>query len=258
MEWIVIFGIGFVFLMAISVANGINANKEKVATEEKLASEKKLDEVFVFKHPATLSTPTPYMLRRGVTLNADTKYMIGVNWENERLLFGGVTGPFEIDFDCLAEIEFIQNDQSVTKTNRGSQLAGAAIGAVALGGVGAIIGGLSGSSRTKSKVKSIDIRIGTDHAKVLGFKVSFFKSATNAGDNPDGIVVQHALPEAEKWYSVLQRAMKQAQSKKGAAPSKPAEDSIEARIERLWKLKESGALTDEEYTEQKRKILSAL
>ncbi|MEE9381284.1 MAG: SHOCT domain-containing protein [Hyphomonadaceae bacterium] len=256
MEWVIIIGVGFLLLVVINVAYVANQEKKKAANEERLATEHKLDEVFVFKHPTTLSSPTPFMLRRGVTEVAGDRYMVGVKWEDERIFFGRLNDPFEIGFAEIAEIELVRDDQSITKTNRGSQLAGAAIGAVALGGVGAIIGGLSGSSNTKNKVKSIDIQIETEHDRALRFRVNYFKSAVKAGDKSDGIVVQQSAPEAERWYSILQRAMKQAQAKSAEAQPVPIDNSIESRLEKLWALKESGALTAEEYVTQKQKLLA--
>lgn len=54
-----------------------------------------------------------------------------------------------IDLDVLTyrdilSSEIFENGVTITKTARGNQLGGALIGGLALGGVGAIIGGLSG------------------------------------------------------------------------------------------------------------------
>lgn len=248
---------GIILAVVIMVAVGLNDQKIKTESEEKLAEKKSLDEVYVFKHPTSLSSPNPYSVRRGATVVGEDRYMIGVKWDEAKFFFGNVSKPFELEFPQIVEIELVKDGDSVTKTNRGSQLAGAAVGAVALGGVGAIIGGLSGSSRNKQKIKSIDIKIETDHPEILIFKANFFKSTNNSGDKADGIIVGQSVPEAERWYSILQRAMKQADANADRNGNDPRMDgTIETRLEKLWKLKESGALTEEEYSQQKRKILS--
>lgn len=50
-------------------------------------------------------------------------------------------------WDILAS-EVIEEGGTVTRTQRSSQIAGTLIGGLALGGVGAIIGGLSGTTKT--------------------------------------------------------------------------------------------------------------
>ena len=57
------------------------------------------------------------------------------------------------DYKDIIESEVIIDGKSVTKTSRASQFVGTAIGGVLAGGVGVIIGGLSGSTSTKEKVK---------------------------------------------------------------------------------------------------------
>lgn len=59
------------------------------------------------------------------------------------------------DYKDIIESEVVIDGKSVTKTSRASQFVGTAIGGVLAGGVGAIIGGLSGSTSTKGKVKRI-------------------------------------------------------------------------------------------------------
>ena len=46
--------------------------------------------------------------------------------------------------------------------NRGSQLAGIAVGGALLGGIGAVVGGLSGSSRSVNNVTKVVLRFVTD------------------------------------------------------------------------------------------------
>src|SRR3954463_9667577 len=69
---------------------------------------------------------------------------IGINFASERVLLGQRAQETEYSFDQIAAVEVQENGATVSTTNRGSQLAGAAIGGLALGGVGALIGGLSG------------------------------------------------------------------------------------------------------------------
>ena len=62
----------------------------------------------------------------------------------------------------IVSCEILEDDVQLAYANRGSQLAGVAVGGILLGGVGAVIGGLSGSKRSVSKVRKMILRLVTD------------------------------------------------------------------------------------------------
>lgn len=64
-------------------------------------------------------------------------------------------------FDDLVAAEVTRDDASIHKTNRGSQLAGAAVGGILLGPAGLIVGGLSGSRREEIKIRKVVLRLYT-------------------------------------------------------------------------------------------------
>jgi len=59
----------------------------------------------------------------------------------------------------ILESEVIIDGETVTKTSRTSQVGGAILGGIFAGGVGAVIGGLSGKTASKEKVKTIQLKI---------------------------------------------------------------------------------------------------
>ena len=64
-----------------------------------------------------------------------------------------------LNYKDILEVEVIEDGDSITKTSRMSQAGGMLIGGIVLGGVGAVVGGLSGSTKTINKVSTIDIKI---------------------------------------------------------------------------------------------------
>src|SRR5690625_2106720 len=62
-------------------------------------------------------------------------------------------GSFSCELGDIIESEVVVDSHTITKTARGSQIGGAAVGGVLLGGVGAIIGGLSGGTGSFEQVK---------------------------------------------------------------------------------------------------------
>ena len=205
MEWVLlVLGLLFAASILVMVVN-TNQKSEREDHEKRLLEELELDEIFVFRHE---TVPAPFMLRREATVMLEPNYFIGIKWSSDELFFGGASDPKSVGFADIVGAEIIKDDQSITQTNRTSQLAGAAIGAVAFGGVGAILGGLSGSSRSRQNVKSISIRIELEHNEVLGFTCTFFRAISGKGESPGSPEVVKQAEEANRWYSLVQRAMR--------------------------------------------------
>jgi len=68
-------------------------------------------------------------------------------------------GLFLVPFAEIVSAEVIVNDRIDQKTNRGSQLSGAAIGALILGPIGLLAGALSGSKTNYTKINKIAVRV---------------------------------------------------------------------------------------------------
>ena len=87
--------------------------------------------------------------------NVDFSY-ISIDFGEEKITLGKAANDSirhddyesSYKFAQIAQVELISNEAVITSTNRGSQLLGAAVGGVAFGGLGAVVGGLSGSSRS--------------------------------------------------------------------------------------------------------------
>lgn len=101
--------------------------------------------------------------------------------ENKNLwIFRNMTnGEIEIqnvNYTQITESTLIENGNTVTKTSRGSQVAGAVVGGAVLGGVGAVIGGLSGKQKSHDTVKTLELKVVTNDlnnaVSTFGFKDS--------------------------------------------------------------------------------------
>ena len=100
--------------------------------------------------------------------------------------------------DVLAS-EIFADGETVQKTARASQIGGVLIGGLALGGVGAIIGGLSGTSRASKKVKTVDLRITINDTKRPLHDINFMDLETDK----NGIVYKLAMDNARHWHGLI-------------------------------------------------------
>lgn len=110
------------------------------------------------------------------------------------------TKPSVYSFSDLMAVELVRDGASVIKTQRGSQLAGAAAGGLLLGPAGLIVGGLSGSKRQERKIEKLSIKLYTNDL-VMPVQELFFLDYPGAGADPQQILP--ILRDLDQWYGRL-------------------------------------------------------
>ncbi|TFJ93651.1 SHOCT domain-containing protein [Lentibacillus salicampi] len=161
----------------------------------------------------------------------------------------------------ILEIEIIQDGNTLTKTNRGSQVGGALLGSVLAGGVGAVIGGLSGSSTSEDKVESLCLRIVVNDTNNPVRLVYFLKHKFGVRKSEDIFV--HGKKDLEYWYSLFKIYINEADKEDEKERNETNDDdavttnqSVVEEIREFGKLLEDGLITQEEYNAKKEKILT--
>jgi hypothetical protein len=81
-------------------------------------------------------------------------------------------------FKDIVAVEACRNGVSVTKTNRGSQIATAAIGHLLFGEKGFVVGGNTGSTTTTEQVSSLSIKIYLTDVMHPVREIGFYKGPT--------------------------------------------------------------------------------
>jgi hypothetical protein len=113
------------------------------------------------------------------------------------------------DFNDIIQSELIIDDQTVTSSNRGSQIVGMAIGGMLAGGIGALIGGLSGGKTTKQEIKNIELKLTINDMNNPNFRINFLSPLTKVGWSKDSVRVKNAFSEIEKWHGYFDIILKQ-------------------------------------------------
>lgn len=109
-------------------------------------------------------------------------------------------------FDQLMAVEVLKDGGSVHKTNRGSQLAGAAMGGALLGPVGLLLGGVTGSRRVENNVSRLSLKIFTDDLVSPVTEVCFFEHS--GGMKADSIPVRVAMNQLDEWHGRFQTILR--------------------------------------------------
>jgi len=146
----------------------------------------------------------------------------------------------------------------VTKTSRSSQIGGAILGGILAGGVGTIIGGLSGKTSSKEKVKTIHLKIIVNDTKNPLQTITFLSEPTLIDRNSEKFI--KANKEVIHWHSlfkvIIDMSDKEDKSNKILSNYNNSSNNIADEIRGMHDLLKEGIITQEEFDLQKKKILS--
>lgn len=175
------------------------------------------------------------------------------------------------DYKDVLSCELYEDGNSINKTSRMSQVGGALIGGVIFGGVGAIIGGLSGKTKTTNSINRIDLRMVINDSQSPIHDINLLNIETSKSD----IVYKSSIEKARRWHGILTVIIKRADKEdeeKALVPDEAIENEITSQtlseeevatssnlindLSKLGDLLDRGILTNEEFQLQKKKLLS--
>lgn len=157
------------------------------------------------------------------------------------------------DYKDIIEVELVMDGEILTSTSRGSQLGGALVGGVLLGGAGAVVGGLSGKKSSKETVSQIYIKLtmlsDTNSIKKLVFLD--LKYPIDKTSDKFKKIYEEATELEGKFKGIIHQIEDNKSETKSMSLTSNAEE-----VEKLYNLLTKGILTEEEFTLQKKNILS--
>lgn len=196
--WILLIGLTILIFKS-------NANKKK-ETEE-------------FHQNYTSSTLTDINFNATKTFTSDNnKHSIYYDNEKEQILVITKTDVNSshyaktlINAKDIIECSLYEDDATITRTSRGSQLGGALVGGVLAGGVGAVVGGLSGNKTSTGATKTIELRLTLDNPlnPVLRFRFLDRYSPIKK----DSYTYEKTMNEAIEWQNLIAVLIHRAEKK---------------------------------------------
>lgn len=196
--------------------------------------------------------------------NIGNKIYCGLAFDEERKKiflnegFDKDIAPRIISYQDLLSVELLEDGVSVTKTARTSQIGGALIGGLALGGIGVLIGSLSGRTETSDKVEKIILRLVINDTTKPIHNVYFLQYYNGIEKNTS--LYQKAIQKAQHWNRLLEVLIKRAdiEDKENTVNNvgQTSQNPIADEIKKLAELRDSGILSDKEFQHQKEKLLA--
>lgn len=163
-----------------------------------------------------------------------------------------------LPYNSIMSAELFENGTSINKIVSSSMIGRTIIGGALGGGVGAIIGGLSGKQKTIEQVSEIYLHITINDMSTPSFNIYFLESACTKGD----VVYNRSMNKARNTLGLIGIIIKRAEEKNanitiqnGSAPTNTSNILIADELKKLTELFESGVLTETEYFRQKSRLL---
>lgn len=103
------------------------------------------------------------------------------------------------NFNDVISSEIVEDGHSILKSSRTSQLGSALIGGIALGGVGAIVGGLTGKKKNVDKVKNVDLVVVVNDMSYPSYSVNLLKIEVKKSS----FAYRTAAKNAKHWHDIF-------------------------------------------------------
>lgn len=157
---------------------------------------------------------------------------------------GKKINPKVYNYKDIIEFELLEDGETITKGGLGSAIAGG----VLLGGVGAIVGGVTGKKKTNSIVNSLQIKITLNNMSNPNVYIKLIKSKTKT----NSFTYKTSYKLAQDILSVLSIIVENNEKSKNEVKN------ISSEVDEILKFKnllDDGIITQEEFDKKKKIIL---
>lgn len=161
-------------------------------------------------------------------------------------IFGGKKHPQIYNYSDIIDFELLEDEESITKGGLGRAVAGG----VLFGGVGAVVGGVTGHKKHKSVCNNLKIKITVNNIN----KPTVYINLINTATKKDSFTYKASYNAAQEVLSTLQLICNNLEQQNNIQSS----ESIPDQIKKLAELKEQGILTEEEFTKKKTELLAKM
>lgn len=151
-------------------------------------------------------------------------------------------------YDDIIDFELLEDETSVTKGGLGR----AAVGGLLFGGVGAVVGGVTGGKKAHQKCTSLTVKITVNN---MNAPTEYIKLITSPVDK-NTLTYKAAFQNAQSIISMLQLICSQRETKTITQPTVAVKEISSAdEIRKFKNLMDEGIITEEEFNAKKKQLL---
>jgi hypothetical protein len=175
--------------------------------------------------------------------------LIHFDEEKRQWLIPNGPTPRIYTFDEVLEYELLEDGESITKGGLGRAVAGG----VLFGGVGAIVGGVTGGKRTKSIINSLRIKITINDFQNPAVYINLINTKTKA----DSYTYKNSYSAAQQILSVLALVLKYNETQTTSDEETTIQlPSAADEIRKFKALLDDGIITVDEFDAKKKQLLN--
>ena len=206
------------------------------------------------------STPDFSVTRRVDGLQG--RYSFLVDETRRKIMIVRGTTRVIIPFQNIISVQLIENNDIIEQKSLGSTIGRTVVGGFLAGGAGAIVGGLSATAKQKKAVSSVKVKILLRNSTEPSITIGCFNASTMTAEgkpiSPDddlyGLGFQHANTITDCISVIIDSEQHQADNLDQAHLQVY---SLADELLKLADLKNNGLLTEQEFLDQKAKLLSS-
>ena len=250
----------FVLIIVFAIGAGILAGMARDSENKKRGSylEQKLDSIVDFEVTQKW-------------LGKENQFLFAIDDTNEKVLYISESSQWEIPFKQIMSVEVLEDNTLISSKSSIRTIGGTIVGGAVAGGAGAVIGGLSGDSKQKKKVSKVQVKIKIRDINRPSLTIDTYNCETmevnykpiNIDSSIGKIIYEEVMNTTNEIVDSLCVIIDQndhaEQSSQGANSYEPQQiqnnGSIADELYKLAELKDKGILTDEEFYQQKQKLL---
>jgi hypothetical protein len=137
----------------------------------------------------------------------DFRTAIGINKDNKNVILltrNKLDEEFKskiISFEDIIEVKIKKNHETLTKTSRGSQVAGAAVGGLAFGSVGSLAGALSANKTSSNITKRLSLELVISDLDFPSFESVFINMENGIQENSESF--NNLTKDLDYWYRLF-------------------------------------------------------
>lgn len=188
-------------------------------------------------------------------------YVFAVDHSHRKIAYIEEDYEIVLPYDKIICVEIDEDNTTIASKSTSRSIGGAIVGGIIAGGAGAIIGGLNGNTITKKVVSLVQVKLKLRDINAPAIIIKCFDSKSMLGipetktEGKNGQLYYQGLEDA-RMISDLVSVIIDDVDKKETEVRNTNKGSIVDEIAKLAELKEKGILSEDEFLEQKRKLLN--
>ena len=186
----------------------------------------------------------------------DEYFIFAIDEKNSKVAYVDANQIKIIPFEQIFKVEYIENSSVVASKSSLRTVGGALVGGALAGGAGAIVGGLSGDTKMNNLITLMQVKIGLRDINSPTLTINIYEDDKGFNPSVSNVFYKHKMEYVNNIVDSLSVIIDKVDKEKNVQTAATTHLSVADELNKLVQLKEAGVLTEQEFEQQKQKILN--